>query len=246
MSTNFYFQNGNTSGTTNEQRLLEDLIIESIKIYGHDVYYLPRRSMKQDEILGEDVMSRFENAYPIEMYLANVQGWEGNGDLFTKFGIQLTDQATFAVSKRRWEESIGFENEIHLQLPGRPAEGDIIYLPKTNSFFEIKYVQHLDPFYQLGKFYLYSMQCELFVYSSEDFDTGVEEIDAIENIKSQNLFEYQILTQTGDFLLTQNGGSLIAAEYSTETFAPSSDSEDFEAETSGILDFSIRNPFGEF
>ena len=172
MATNFYFQSGNTSGTTNEQRLLEDLIIESMKIYGHDVYYLPRRTIKQDDILGEDVLSRFENAYPIEMYLNNVDGWEGDGELFTKFGIQLTHQATFVVSKRRWEEVVGLTPDEFLQLPDRPAEGDIIYFPKTNSMFEIKFVQHLDPFYQLGKFYIYSMQCELYQYSSEIFETG--------------------------------------------------------------------------
>ena len=144
MATNFYFQTGNTSGTTNEQRLLEDLIIESIKIYGHDVYYLPRVSVKQDNILGEDVLSQFDNAYPVEMYLTNIQGWEGNGELFTKFGIQVTDQATFVVSKRRWEDVVGSHPAELLQLPSRPAEGDLIYLPKTNSMFEIKFVQHLE------------------------------------------------------------------------------------------------------
>ena len=159
MATNFYFQSGNTSGTTNEQRLIEDLIIESIKIYGHDVYYLPRSSGNLDNILGEDVLSQFDTAIPLEMYLADIQGWEGNGELFTKFGISVTDQATFVVSKRRWEDTVGSSPEELLQLPNRPAEGDLIYLPKTNSMFEIKFVQHLDPFYQLGKFYVYSMNC---------------------------------------------------------------------------------------
>ena len=158
MSTNFYFQAGNTSGTTNEQRLLEDLIIESIQIHGHDVYYLPRRSIDLDEVLGEDVLSRFENAYPIEMYLTNVQGWEGDGELFTKFGIQVTDQATFVVSKRRWEDVVGSNPDELLQIPSRPAEGDLIYFPRTNSMFEIKFVQHLNPFYQLGKYMLNKQQ----------------------------------------------------------------------------------------
>ena len=99
MATNFYFQSGNTSGTTNEQRLLEDLIIESMKIYGHDVYYLPRRTIKQDDILGEDVLSRFENAYPIEMYLNNVDGWEGDGELFTKFSISSRDNSVCSEAK---------------------------------------------------------------------------------------------------------------------------------------------------
>lgn len=246
MPTNFYFQSGNTSGITNEQRLIEDLIIESIRIYGHDVYYLPRKSVKQDNIFGEDVLSRFEHAYPIEMYLANIQGWEGNGDLFSKFGIQLTDQATFAVSKRRWEESMGIQSEGEFQLPLRPAEGDLLFFQKTQSFFEIKFVQHLDPFYQLGKFYLYNLQCELYNYSSEDLNTGVMEIDDKQDLLSTSIFSYQLLLQSNDLLLKQDNGSLIMQEFSTENVAAPNDNQEFEIEGVDILDFSIRNPFGEF
>jgi len=246
MATNFYFQSGNTSGTTNEQRLLEDLIIESIKIYGHDVYYLPRTSVNQDDILGEDVLSQFDNAYPVEMYLTNIQGWEGNGELFTKFGINVTDQATFVVSKRRWEDVVGSQPEELLQLPKRPAEGDLIYLPKTNSMFEIKFVQHLDPFYQLGKFYIYSMSCELYQYSSENFATGLEEIDSSVDTLSQNIFAYEVLNQTGGRILTQSGFSVIQETFRTNTLIPFSDTEFIENEGSDILDFSEINPFGEF
>jgi len=246
MATNFYFQSGNTTGTTNEQRLLEDLIIESIKIYGHDVYYLPRTSVDQDDILGEDVLSQFDNAYPVEMYLTNIQGWEGNSELFTKFGIQVTDQATFVVSKRRWEDVIGSQPEELLQLPKRPAEGDLIFLPKTNSMFEIKFVQHLDPFYQLGKFYIYSMSCELYQYSSENFATGVEEIDSSVDTLSQNVFAYEVLNQTDGRILTQSGYSVIQEIFKTNTLVPFSDTEFIETEGSDILDFSEINPFGEF
>ena len=101
MPTNFYFQSGNTSGTTNEQRLMEDLVIESLKIYGHDVYYLPRTTYDQNDILGEDPLAFFAQFYPIEMYLNNVQGYEGDGDIFSKFGFEIRDQASFVVSKRR-------------------------------------------------------------------------------------------------------------------------------------------------
>jgi hypothetical protein len=246
MATNFYFQSGNTSGTTNEQRLLEDLIIESMKIYGHDVYYVPRRSVKQDDVLGEDVLSRFEHAYPLEMYLNNIDGWEGTGELFSKFGIQLTHQATFVVSKRRWEEVVGIEPDAFQQLPNRPAEGDIIYFPKTNSMFEIKFVQHLDPFYQLGKFYIYSMQCELYQYSSEIFDTGVPEIDKADDNTSMDQFAYQILSQSGDLILTQNGTGIIQSGYSSREQVPFSDNTDFEQQGSDILDFTEINPFGEY
>lgn len=243
MTTNHYFQSGLTSGTTSEQRLLEDLIIESIKIYGHDVYYIPRTTIKQDDILGEDVLSQFDNAYPLEMYLANVDGWEGSGELFSKFGIQFTDQATFVVSRRRWEDVVSIG---HVQLPTRPAEGDLIYFAKTNSFFEIKFVQHLNPFYQLGKFYVFSMQCELYQYSSEHFETGVPEIDSIEGTYTQDMFGYQVLLESGDLLLTEQGFSVIREVFGTRTQIVASDNAEFETVGAGeILDFSSHNPFGE-
>jgi hypothetical protein len=246
MATNFYFQSGNTSGTTNEQRLLEDLIIESIKIYGHDVYYLPRRTGNQDNVLGEDSLSRFETAIPLEMYLSNIQGWEGNGELFTKFGINVTDQASFVVSKRRWEDVVGSSPEELLQLPKRPAEGDLIYLSKTNSMFEIKFVQHLDPFFQLGKFYIYNMSCELYQYSSEVFDTGIPEIDVTVVNKSQDVFEYEVLNQAEGRLLSSKSESIIKQSFNTNTLVPFSDSELFETEGRDILDFTEINPFGEY
>jgi hypothetical protein len=246
MATNFYFQSGNTSGTTNEQRVLEDLIIESIQIYGHDVFYLPRTSVNQDDILGEDVMSRFETAIPLEMYLTNIQGWEGNGELFTKFGINVTDQATFAVSKRRWEDTVGSISEELLQLPKRPAEGDLIYLSKTNSMFEIKFVQHLDPFYQLNKFYIYSMSCELYQYSSEIFATGVFEIDIASQNTTLDVFEYEVLNQTGGRILSSTGEAIIKQSFNTNTIVPFSDTEFFEDEGQDILDFTEINPFGEY
>ena len=246
MATNFYFQSGNTSGTTNEQRLLEDLILESIKIYGHDVYYLPRTSVNQDEVLGEDVLSRFENAYPIEMFIANVEGWGGDREIFTKFGIQVTDQATFVVSKRRWEDVVGINPEELLQLPNRPAEGDLIYLPKTKSMFEIKFVEHLNPFYQLGKFYIYSMNCELYQYSSEQFDTNVEEIDSVEVRDTQDQLQYNLLLQSGDELLLQSGFSIVQEIFGSRAISAGSDNQDFETQGQDILDFSEINPFGEF
>ena len=246
MATNFYFQSGNTSGTTNEQRLLEDLIIESIKIYGHDVYYMPRTSMKQDNILGEDVLSRFDNAYPLEMYLSNIEGWDGDSELLTKFGIQVTHQATFVVAKRRWEDVVGAVDDSYLQLPNRPAEGDLLYFPKTNSLFEIKFVQHLDPFFQLGKFHVYSMQCELYQYSSEIIDTGVEEIDKIEDERTQDIFGHQILSQSGDLLLSQDGFSIIQQTFASQSNIPSADNDEFETSGADILDFTIINPFGEY
>jgi hypothetical protein len=244
MSTNFYFQAGNTSGTTNEQRLVEDLIIESLKIYGHDVYYLPRTQVKLDTLFGEDILSQFTQAYPIEMYLTNVEGWAGEKEIFTKFGIEVRDKATFIVAKRRWENSVEQMAQA-VQLPDRPAEGDLIYLPKTDAMFEIKFVEHLDPFFQVGKFYVYSLQCELWQYSSEAVQTGIDEIDDDFAERSANVYAYDLLAQSGDRILTQDGGSIILSSYSTENNNILSDNDDFQTQGQSILDFSIINPFGE-
>ncbi len=243
MPTNFYFQSGNTSGTTNEQRLVEDLVIESLKIYGHDVYYLPRQTGNLDGILGEDALSYFDQAYPLEMYLENVQGFEGEGELFTKFGFEFRSSATFVVAKRRWEEGVA-QNAV-VQLPHRPAEGDLLYFSKTKTFFVIKYVDFLNPFYQLGKIYTYKLQCDVYEFSSERIDTGINEIDEITDKSSQDIFRFQILMESGDFLLNSNDDSVILEKYATVDTDPQADNDEFEVEAEGILDFTAFNPFGE-
>lgn len=243
MTTNFYFQSGNTSGTTNEQRLVEDLVIESLKIYGHDVFYLPRQTGNLDGILGEDALSYFDQAYPLEMYLENVQGFEGEGELFTKFGFEFRSSATFVVAKRRWEEGVA-QNAI-LELPGRPAEGDLLYFSKTKTFFVIKYVDFLNPFYQLGKIYTYKLQCDVFEFSSERIDTGIEEIDSIADASNQDVYRFQLLMQSGGFVLDSNDDSIILEIYATADTDPQSDNDEFEVEAESILDFTAFNPFGE-
>ena len=180
------------------------------------------------------------------MYIKNIDGWEGDSELFTKFGIQVTDQATFVLSKRRWEDAVGSAPDELLQIPSRPAEGDLIYFPRTNAMFEIKFVQHLNPFYQLNKFYIYSMSCELYQYSSDKFETGVEEIDASETASSQDVFEYNILMESGDLLLLQSGFSIVQEQFGTRALVPFSDNATMESEGRDILDFSEINPFGEY
>ena len=245
MATNFYFQSGQTSGTTNEQRLVEDLIIESLKIYGHDTYYLPRTLVNKDTIFDEDELSKFTQAYPLEMYLDNVNGYEGQGDIFTRFGLEVRDQATFVMAKRRWENMVETSGGTFTQTT-RPSEGDLIYLEKTKSLFEIKYVDFQNPFYQLNQIYVYRLVCELFEYSSEDLDTGIATIDGIETKYSQDMLEYQMLQGDGTLLLNETNGSIITENYSSGTSEPI-DNADFDSLVTleGILDFSEKNPFGE-
>lgn len=178
MARNVYF----TQGTANEQFLIEDLIIESLKIYGVDLYYIPRQLVSKDEILGEDRLSQFKQAFPIEAYFENVDSYDGQGAFIQKFGLMMEQSATLVIARRRWKQLIGRYGKTI--IPTRPNEGDLLYFPLSSSLFEIKFVKHQDPFYQLGKLYVYKLQVELFQYSNERMETGIEEIDQFETLKS--------------------------------------------------------------
>jgi hypothetical protein len=180
MSRNVYFSHGNKS----EQLFHEDLIVESLSIYGQDMYYIPRTLVAKDEILGEDRLSKFKDAYPVEMYLENVDGFDGQGAFIQKFGLMMEQSATLVVARRRWDQLVGRHGTT--QLPNRPCEGDLLYFPLTNGLFEIKFVQHQDPFYQIGKLFVYKLQVELFQYASEKLDTGISDIDVFESLKTQD------------------------------------------------------------
>jgi hypothetical protein len=173
-----------TQGTAGEQNLVQDLIIESLRIYGKEFYYIPRTLVSKDSILGEDRLSKFMSSYPIEMYFENVDSYGGDGAFIQKFGLMMEQQATLVVARRRWEKFIGRYGKTI--IPDRPCEGDLIWFPLSNNMFEIKFVKHQDPFYQLGKLYVYKLQVELFQYASEQIDTGIPEIDAFETLKTFN------------------------------------------------------------
>jgi len=175
MATNVFF----SPKVRTEQHLYEDIVIEALKLYGQDVFYIPRTQITQDEILNDDY-SRFEGAYEIEMYIANTEGFEGEGDLMSKFGLEIRDQATFVVSKRRFTQMVDID--LNTLREDRPREGDLIYLPLSRSLFEIKFVEHEKPFYQISQLPTYELQCELYEYSSEEFDTGIDAIDRFEQI----------------------------------------------------------------
>ena len=178
MAVNHYFQGGDGIGSQSEKRLIEDLIVENLKIYGHAVYYLPRTLVNRDLILGEDSASRFDDSYLIEMYFETVEGFQGEQEIISKFGLEVRDQATFVMAKRRWEDMVQTSGGTFTQTT-RPSEGDLIYFEKTKSLFEIKYVDFQNPFYQLNQIYVYRLVCELFEYSSEDLDTGITTIDSL-------------------------------------------------------------------
>ena len=182
MATNPYISQKNRS----EQSLYEDLIIESIKFYGQDVYYLPREIVEKEDIFLDSIQSQFGDAYKVEVYVENSEGFDGEGDIFTKFGIEIRDQATFVIARRRWRELVG-DRLADAQF--RPREGDVIYLPLSESLFQVMKVETETPFYQLSQLPTFRMQCELFEFSDEDFDTGIPDID---NIEVEGAFQYEL------------------------------------------------------
>jgi hypothetical protein len=182
MATNPYISQKNRS----EQGLYEDLIIESIKFYGQDIYYLPREIVEKEDIFLDSIQSQFGDAYKVEVYIENAEGFDGEGDIFTKFGIEIRDQATFVIARRRWRELVG-DRLADAQF--RPREGDVIYLPMSESLFQVMKVETETPFYQLSQLPTFRMQCELFEFSDEDFDTGISDID---NVEVEGAFQYEL------------------------------------------------------
>jgi len=185
MSTNVFF----SRGTPNEQHLYEDLAIEAIQIYGHDVFYIPRTLVNKDELFGEDALSRFDDAYGIEMWMETQEGYEGEKELVSRFGLEIRDETTFVVSRRRWDNTVS--NDANLIVSSRPDEGDLVYMPTVKKLFEISFVDHDDPFYQVDNLPVYKLYCRTFEYSSEVLDTGIYAIDDIETKRSTDALNYE-------------------------------------------------------
>ncbi len=264
MAINHYFQAGRGIGNEAEKRLHEDVIIESLKVFGQDVYYMPRTLVNRDLVLGEDTSSRFDDSYLIEMYFETNEGFAGEGEIINKFGLEIRDDTTLVVSKRRFEEHVS--NTANLIAAGRPNEGDILYVPLMNSFFEIQFVEDMEPFFQLGSLPVYKLKVTKFEYSNEQINTGQEILDQAEDKYSLNELIYKITLEdgTGSIMLedyhdyaTGQPALLMNEEYTgTDTIAtqsPYAQNLDLNTEAGfdtasvadDILDFTERNPFGE-
>jgi hypothetical protein len=178
------------------------------------------------------------------MYLSNVSGFSGEGDLLSKYGVEIRDTATFIVARRRWDEIVARNGDV--QLTERPAEGDVLYFPLTKSFFEIRRVEHKDPFFQVGKLNVFKLECELMQFSSERVNTNIEEIDDIAQNKSHDIYTHQLLDETGNTLLLEyfTESRIILEDYKTTEIDSGAQNEYF-TDNLGILDFSERNPFGD-
>ena len=217
MATNSYFQNYNYF---NEQQLIDDLVIESIQIFGVDTYYVTRKITNFDHIMNEDRLTIFDSAYEMDVYIKSVDGFRGEGDFLSKFGLQIRDQVTFTVAYRTFERYITRNRPDIL----RPKEGDLIYMPMNNKFFQITYVEQESVFYQTGALQVYDVKCELFEYSNERFETGIETIDTFYNeFKTSDITNLEALYETDP--IAQN----IFYEEKAESF----------------IDFSEIDPFSE-
>ena len=212
MATNVFF----SQSVQTEQNLVEDLIVESLRMYGHNCFYLPRKIVNEDTILGEAADSSFEDAYEVEMYLEGVEGFEGEGDLYSKFGVEVRDTATFILSRRSWERFVSLDTNLATGL--RPNEGDLIYFPLTEDLYEVKYVERENPFFQLGKQYFYQLTAEIYEQGADKFDTGIDEVDDIErqfsNITTLNLSPSTRVQATGT-VTVDSSGSITAANITT-------------------------------
>lgn len=217
MATNVFFNNYDY---TNEQQLIDDLVIESIQMYGIDMFYLTRSLQAVDDILNEDDLSIFNAAYEMEMYVKSVDGFQGEGDFLSRFGLQIRDQAVFTVALRTFEKNA---TNIDSSLL-RPKEGDLVYFPLNNKFFKIMHVEHESVFYQTGALQVFDLKTELFEYSNERFETGLPDIDTFfDSYKTTNVTSLTTL----------------------KTKDPIAKNIDFEEEKNDIIDFTEIDPFSE-
>ena len=170
-------------GSYGEQNLIQELINEQLKIYGVEVLYIPRKFVRTQTIIEEVQSSKFDDNFAIEAYINNYDGYSGAGDIMTKFGVSVRDELSLVISRERFEDFISpfleVENDNEITVWDRPREGDLIYFPLGKRLFEVKFVEHEKPFYQLGKNYVYELQCELFEYEDEVLDTSIEDVDMV-------------------------------------------------------------------
>ena len=289
MAVNSAFHTNNLHSLATERSLYQNLINEAIQIYGHDVYYVNRETVALDNVLGEDALSKYTNAEPIEMYVEDGAGFGGDKEIISQFGLENRNEITFVVSKERFQEmdsqinleegegSIALESgtidqtgnssnlssftgnfyilqDIATTDADRPQEGDLVYHPIFEKMFEINFVDHDEPFYQLDNNPVYKLRCKQFEYASEVIDTGIATIDAIEGDLSTDSRQYQITLEnevgsiqlensadTGgaSFIITED---YIVGDYDTDK---TSQNELFDQLDDTVLDFSESNPFGD-
>lgn len=243
MATNVFFNNFNYSG---EQDLIEDLIIESISIYGIDAYYLPKTYYDYDNLYGESDLGLFKEFYTTTMYINSAEGFGGEGDFLSKFGVEQRDTMTMTVARRTFEDEVGRSDLANIP---RPREGDLIWFPLNQKLYSLSFVEHEPVFYQMGQLQFYELRLEMFEYSGERFSTGIQEIDQLEQQRSMDIFrESQLMMETGDLPIHDERGDRIILSGFTELDQDDiTDSENsfIETQADNFIDFTDRDPFSE-
>jgi len=217
------------------------LIIESIRIYGHDIYYIPRVLTDYDSLLTEDDASQYNNAYMIEMYIKSVDGFTGDGNFMSKFGVEIRDQVIFSVSQRVFNQEIGVQT-----TQPRPNEGDLIFFPLNQKCFQIKYVNKFEMFYQFGALQTWELTCELFEYSNEQFNTGIPAIDILQTNFSTSIMDWSLLDENNWHLMDEDNNIFVVDQYDIDTIDTAAMNDIFASNANTFLDFTETNPFSEF
>ena len=243
MATSVFFNN---FAASNEQNLLHDLIIESIRIYGEDMVYIPRKLNNYDQMLGADDASSYETAILVELYIKSVDGFGGDGNFMSKFGLQIRDQVVFSIAQRVFAQEVA---TITTQL--RPNEGDLIFFPLNDKCFQIKYVKKQEMFYPLGTLPTWELTCELFEYSNETLNTGIPEIDKLQTQFSTNVYDWALLDESGNVLTDESGNILVREDYGNN-ISQFEDNDiiqfggnNFPIGSDDFIDFTEKNPFSE-
>lgn len=243
-SSSVYFNNFASSG---EQNLLHDLIIESISIYGQDMLYIPREIVNYDNLRGEDDQSKYTKAIQIVTYIDSIDGFTGDGNFASKFGLEIRDQINLIIAQRIFTEVVGSEtNQV------RPNEGDLLFFPLNKKCFIIRYVDKFSMFYQLGTLPTWRLTLELFEYSNEIFDTGVADIDILQQKFSSNIIDWALLDENGDYLEDEDENVLVLEKYNLQSINPFADNDvlqtgstNFPDGSDDFIDFSEKDPFSE-
>ena len=207
---------------TGEQNVTEDITIEMIQTMGRDMIYIPRNRVSKDDLFGEDISTKFDSGFDLEMYVQTVDGFEGEGDVISQYGLQIKDRMEVIVARKRFEEEVKVFTGQE-----RPLEGDLVFFPLSKTLFEINFVEHENPFYQLGKLYTYRLSCEIFTYDAgQELDTGIADVDQIE-----------------DDIKSLSGNDVTIND--TVDGTTSGDNDTFDTLDDDIFDFSETDPFSE-
>ena len=222
------------------QDMMQDLIIDAFSMYGVDIIYIPRNIGNYDALYVADDQSTYTTPIPVDVYMLSVDGFGGNQNIFAKFGLEIRDQITVSMAART------FENEIQptTQQP-RPMEGDLIYFELNKKCFQIKFVNNKEIFYELGKLPTYKLTAELFEYSDETFNTGIPEIDSIQNNLSLNTLDNAITADDGSMLTTEDGTPIVIDKFNVGAIEPTSVNADLVKEDAVDVSWAENNPFGE-